>query len=124
MAGRVCSECRWSTKKEPCSNCSAKEESKELRSASEFPQFTCNPVFRGMFELGDSSNTKVEFSGAGEVVNVIQGDQLVRVDIGFFRDVCTVFDRARKSCDDEDQAAAMLFNGLASSRSRPTVDWD
>jgi hypothetical protein len=98
--------------------------SSDCSSVSKFPQFTCNPVFRGMFELGDPKNTKVEFSGAGEVVHIIQGNQLIEVSIGFFRDVCIVFDRAMKACENEDQASAMLFHGLGSSRSYPTADWD
>ena len=98
--------------------------SSDCSSASEFPQFTVNPVFCGMYEWGDPKNTKVEFSGAGEVVHIIQGDQLVEVSIGFFRDVCIVFDRAREHCENDDQASAMLFHGLGSSRSYPVADWD
>lgn len=91
---------------------------------SDFKQFTCNPVFKGMYEWGDSRNTKVEFSGAGEVVDIIQGDQVIRVSASFFRDACIVFDRARDACKDDDQASAMLFYSLGTSRSYPTADWD
>jgi hypothetical protein len=83
-----------------------------------------NPVEQGVYDWGDRAETTVRILTDGSVI-VSQGDKSITIEnLGFFRDVSKVFDRAIDKMPESELQMTLLYRSMGTSRNLPRCNWN